>query len=265
MNRILSKLQQVKKAKKKIFCAFVTLGYPNLSATETLIRKFDQDGVDIIELGFPFSDPLADGPTIQYSSQKALEKGVVMGDAFRLVKKLRRSGVKTPILFFTYINPVYHYGFKNFAAAASEAGFDGMIIPDLPPEEEKAFGAMAKKKNLLHIYLVAPTTLPKRAAMIARKSEGFIYYVSLRGVTGARKALASDVERNLKVLKRASSKPVLIGFGVSSPEQAKKLCAYGDGVIVGSAIVEKIRRAGGRLEPALHFVRSLIRSVKEAV
>lgn len=247
---------------QKLFCAFLTLGFPDLKATEKLILEFEKAGVDIIELGFPFSDPLADGPTIQYSSERAIEKGVNVEDAFELVSRLRKKGCEVPILFFTYLNPIYHFGLKAFAARAAKAGFDGVIIPDLPPEEEPAFSKECNKLGLAQVFLVAPTTRPKRAAMIAARSQGFIYYVSLRGVTGARKSVASDVEKNIKQLKRMTNKPVLIGFGVSSPEQAKKLSRISQGVIVGSAIVDALRKAGGKTGPAVKFVEQMVRAVK---
>ncbi len=247
---------------QKLFCAFLTLGFPSLKATEELIFKFEKAGVDIIELGFPFSDPLADGPTIQYSSERAIENGVKIQDAFNLVKKLRKRGCEVPILFFTYLNPIFHYGLKKFTREAAAAGFDGVIVPDLPPEEEKEFSKDCVRHQLAQVFLVAPTTEPKRAAMIAEKSRGFIYYVSLRGVTGARKSTAADIEKNMKQLKRFTKKPVLIGFGVSSPEQAKKLSAMSHGVIVGSAIVDALRKSGGKTAPAVRFVESMVRAVK---
>lgn len=261
-NRLLIKTQESQRKKQKIFCAFLTLGFPNLKATEQLIIEFERNGVDIIELGFPFSDPMADGPTIQFSSEQALRHGVTMEDAFQLVSRLRQKGVRVPILFFTYLNPVFHYGVKSFAARAQKAGFDGVIIPDAPPEEEPELTKACQKHHLARVFLAAPTTEKKRAAMIARKSEGFIYYVSLRGVTGARKALASDIAQNIKTLKRTARKPVLIGFGVSSPEQSKNLGKLSEGVIVGSAIVEKLRHSKGRIQPAVEFVRRMIRALK---
>ncbi len=261
-NRLVLKTHESQRKKEKLFCAFLTLGFPNLAATEKLIWEFEKMGVDILELGFPFSDPMADGPTIQYSSECALKNGVCMEDAFELVARVRRQGCKMPILFFTYLNPVFHYGIKRFTQQAQAAGFDGLIIPDAPPEEEMDLTQECRRRNLKRVYLVAPTTEKKRAALIAKQSEGFIYYVSLRGVTGARKALASDIRRNLKSLKKVAHKPVLIGFGVSSPEQSRSLGQMSEGVIVGSAIVEKLRAAKGNIKPAVHFVRQMMRALK---
>ncbi len=261
--RLIKRFQSVKKKKSKIFCAFLTLGFPNLSVTERLIQEMDREGVDIIELGFPFSDPLADGPTIQYSSQKALEKGVRIEDAFRIVSRLRRKGVEVPIVFFTYLNPVYHYGINRFVLGAKRAGFDALLIPDLPPEEEKELQAVCRRHGLAQVYLVAPTTELSRARAIVRHSRGFIYYVSLRGVTGARQSLPSDIQKHLKTLRRLTPKPVLVGFGVSRPDQARHLARGSTGVIVGSALVERLRRSKGRIAPVMRFVRSMMRAVKD--
>ena len=248
--------------KQKLFCAFLTLGYPSLKATEELIKQFEKSGVDIIELGFPFSDPLADGPTIQYSSEQAIKSGVKIHHAFEMVARLRKQGCQVPILFFTYLNPIYHFGLKNFARKAAQSGFDGVIVPDLPPEEEPEFSKECSRLDIAQVFLVAPTTAPDRALMIARASRGFIYYVSLRGVTGARKSVAVDLKKNLAQLKRFTNKPVLIGFGVSSPEQAKKLSGMSQGVIVGSAIVDILRKSGGKTGPAVKFVQSMVQAVK---
>ena len=262
-NRILKRIQEKKAKKQKLFCAFVTLGYPNLSGTEKLIRKFDQTSVDIIELGYPFSDPLADGPTIQYSSEQALKKGVKIKDAFRLCSKLRKSGCQVPIIFFTYLNPIYHFGLRRFVAEAAKVGIDGLIVPDLPPEEEIDLQKHCKKKGLAQIFLIAPTTRPERMKKIARSARGFIYYVSLRGVTGARSRLPTDLKQSIKRVRQKAKMPVLIGFGVSNPKQGKALSEYSDGVIVGSGIMDRIRKSKGRLEPAIRYVTSMVNSVKK--
>lgn len=263
-NRLIRKIRRGKRAKKKIFCAFLTLGYPNLRATAELIGSFERDGVDIVELGFPFSDPLADGPTIQYSSEQALKNGVKIEDAFQLVKEIRKQGVKIPIIFFSYLNPIHHFGIKRFVKEAVRAGFDGLIVPDLPPEEEPELQRLCQKRGLPQIFLVAPTTLKDRAKMICRRSKGFIYYVSLRGVTGAREAMAKDLKSSVTRIRRASKTPVLIGFGVSRPDQAKAMAKFSDGVIVGSAIVESLRQSPGDLKPTEQFVSRMVRALKKS-
>jgi len=261
-NRLLAVTENAKRKHTKLFCAFLTLGYPSLKVTENLIEKFEGAGVDIVELGFPFSDPLADGPTIQASSEYALKRGVKMEDAFQMTRRLRKKGVRIPIVFFTYFNPVFHFGSERFVTRAKQAGFDGVIIPDLPPDEESGFQRKCRKENFAQIFLIAPTTSLARAAKIANKSQGFIYYVSLRGVTGARKALPSDVEKQLGELRKITAKPLLVGFGVSRPEQARNLCRFSDGVIVGSALIEELKHAKGNPSRVLPFVRKMARAIK---
>lgn len=260
-NRLLECTNDYAAQKRKFFCAFLTLGYPDLAATKRLIKGFEKSGADIIELGFPFSDPLADGPTIQFSSEQAIKNRVRMQDAFDVVSALRRDGVKVPILFFSYFNPIMHWGSARFVRDAARAGFDGVVIPDLPPDEEEAFSKELKRHALCPVYLIAPTTGEKRMKMIAEKSEGFIYYVSLRGVTGARKALPSEVAAHIRKIKQKTAKPVLVGFGVSTPGQARELGRAADGVIVGSAIIEKIRSTG-RLEKVEEFVKEMASAAK---
>lgn len=261
-NRLIRKIKEAKRRRRKLFCAFLTLGFPSVHATEKLIEGFAARGADLVELGFPFSDPLADGPTIQFSSEAALRRGVTIQDAFRVARNLRRKGVTIPLVFFSYLNPVYHSGLSGFPARLKKAGFDGLIVPDCPPEEDQVLWKACKRAGIASVFLVAPTTTPKRARKIFARSRGFLYYVSLRGVTGARKALPEDLTRNLKAVRRWSAKPVLVGFGVSSPSQVKAISKLGDGVIVGSAIVERIRKSGGRLEPVFSFVESLILSLR---
>lgn len=260
-NFLTFRIQESRKEKRKLFCVFLTLGYPNIAATERLILSSEKAGVDIIELGFPFSDPLADGPTIQYSSEQALKKNVSIKDAFSLVRRIRQKGSKVPILFFGYFNPVFSYCGKDFARDAKDAGMDGLIIPDLPPEEEPEFQKECLRRGLHFVQLVAPTTADKRAKMLVKKSQGFIYYVSLRGVTGARKVLPADLKAHLAKLKRMTAKPVLAGFGISTPEQARAISRMSDGVIVGSAVIEHLKRG---IPAAERFIEKMSRSVHEA-
>lgn len=257
-NLLSEKIKQAKQQKRKLFCVFLTLGYPSIAATERLILSSEKAGVDIIELGFPFSDPLADGPTIQYSSEQALKKHVTIKDAFALVRRLRQKGSKIPVVFFGYINPVLSYGLKDFARDARAAGLDGLIIPDLPPEEEVEFQKSCRKQRLDFIQLVAPTTADKRAKMLVGKSQGFVYYVSLRGVTGARKAIPADLRVHLAKLKRMTSKPVLAGFGISTPDQAQAISKMSDGVIVGSAVIEHLKRG---VPTAERFIQTMSQAV----
>ena len=259
MNRIDKKFLELKKQNKKAFIAFITAGDPDLATTEKLVLAFENSGVDIVELGVPFSDPLADGPTIQAASQRSLSKGTTLLKILALVKRLRQK-TQMPICLMTYYNPVFHFGEQAFVTQAVKAGVDGMIIPDLPPEEATSFINKARKVNLATIFFLAPTTNPKRIPLIAQSSRGFIYYVSVSGVTGARKALPQILVRNLKNVKAKVSKPLCVGFGISSAEQVKQLGRVCDGVIVGSAIVKEILRNRGRkdlVKKVAHFVRSL--------
>lgn len=239
MNRIDKKFKALKQKKRKAFIAFITAGYPDLRTTERLVLEFAKSGVDIVELGAAFSDPLADGPVIQESSQAALEKKINLTDILHLVKRLRRQ-TEIPICLMTYYNLIFCFGEKKFVRQATQAGIDGIIIPDLPPEEAKTLRRLAKNK-LATVFFLSPTSPAKRIKLVAGASEGFIYYVSLTGVTGARNRLPSDIAGHLKTIKRLTHKPVCVGFGVSHPQQVKEIYKIADGVIVGSAIIRKIK------------------------
>ena len=242
MNRIEKKFQYLKRNKKKAFIAFITAGYPSLSVTERLVLEFDRRGVDIVELGVPFSDPMADGPVIQEASQEALKKKVNLSAILKLVKKLRvKSDI--PICLMTYYNPVFCFGEEKFLKAASACGVDGLIISDLPPEEAKMLISNSAKYSLDVICFISPTTSLSRIKYIASISKGFIYYVSLTGVTGARNSLPSDIIKRLESIKALTKKPVCAGFGVSRPAQVRQIQRVADGVIVGSAIVKKIKES----------------------
>jgi len=260
-NRLLQKIRQAKVGRSKLFCAFLTLGYPSLVSTKQLIQKFEASGVDIVELGFPFSDPLADGPTIQYSSERALAKGVRMRDAFRLTRQLRREGSRIPLIFFSYLNPIYHYGYRRFVRDATQSGFDGLIIPDLPPDAEHELQVLCRHQGLAQIFFIAPTTTSRRAVMIGKRSQGFIYYVSLRGVTGARRALPSDIHKSVSRLQRRVKKPFLVGFGISTTQQARKSSRGSQGVIVGSAVIDRLRRSKGSIRSAVRYIQTMARGV----
>lgn len=259
MNRIDSKFKDLRQDKKKAFIAFITAGYPNLAVTEELILEFSRIGVDIIELGVPFSDPMADGPVIQEASQTALKRGINLDKILNLVKKVRKvTGV--PICLMTYYNPVFCFGEEKFVKAAISAGVDGMIIPDLPPEEGKFFIQTANKLNLAVIDFISPTTSEKRAKYVSGVSKGFIYYVSLTGVTGQREELPADLRKHLKKIKEITNKPVCVGFGISNPGQVKEISKFADGVIIGSAIVKKIKENIGKrdlVQNVSNFIRIL--------
>ncbi|HNX68586.1 MAG TPA: tryptophan synthase subunit alpha [Candidatus Omnitrophota bacterium] len=258
INHLTNKINEAGRKKRKLFCVFLTFGYPNVKATERLILSCEKAGVDILELGFPFSDPLADGPTIQYSSEQALKRHPSIREAFRMIQRLRTKGLRMPVVFFGYFNPILAYGLKDFPRDARAAGIDGLIVPDLTPEEEQGFQSECRRRKLSRIFLVAPTTPDVRARKIVQRSQGFIYYVSLRGVTGTRKVLPADLKAHLVKIKRMSKKPVLVGFGVSKPDQARELCGMADGVIVGSAVIEHLKRGIGCAE---RFIETMSRAV----
>jgi tryptophan synthase alpha chain len=246
MNRIDNKFKELKKNGRKAFIAFLTAGYPDLPTTEKLVLEFEKNGVDIIELGVPFSDPIADGPVIQASSYAALKKGVTLKKILNSVSRLRRKS-EIPLAAMSYFNPILHYGLSRFIKDAVRSGLDAVIVPDLPPEEEKDFVKEALKAGLYVIRFIAPTTTLSRARYIARTARGFIYFVSLTGVTGARSSLPEGLRSQLSSVKNAAGfTPVCAGFGVSMPAQARLVCSMCDGVIVGSAIVKMISKHIGR-------------------
>jgi len=260
-NRIDRKFKELKSKKKKALIAFITAGYPNLSITEKLVMEFEKAGVDIVELGVSFTDPMADGPVIQYASQEALKNNIRLVDIINLVKKLRQK-VNIPILLMTYYNPVFSFGEGRFIKSALASGVDGVIIPDLPPDEGRVFILKANKYGLHNICFISPTTSSKRMRFILRSARGFIYYVSLTGVTGIRRSLPKDLQENIAKIKRHTPVPVCVGFGISNRAQVKELGSYADGVIIGSAIVAKIKENIGN--PSLiQKVADFIRGLKE--
>jgi tryptophan synthase alpha chain len=240
MNRIDKKFNELKRKHKKAFIAFLTTGYPNIAVTERLVLEFEKNGADIIELGVPFSDPIADGPVIQASSYAALQAGVTLAGVLKLARRLRQR-TQIPLAAMSYYNPILQYGPARFAKDAVQAGLDAVIVPDLPPEEEHDFVAAAARRDLEIILFISPTTSKERAKFICRRARGFIYFVSLTGVTGTRQKLPSELKSQLSVVKKLAGKtPVCAGFGVSTPAQVRFVSSSCDGVIVGSALVKKI-------------------------
>jgi tryptophan synthase alpha chain len=241
MNRIDKKFIQLKSQNKKALIAFITAGFPNLSTTVNLVIELERKGVDIIELGVPFSDPLADGPIIQEASKYSLEQGTNLVKILDLVKKLRLR-TDLPICLMTYYNPVFCFGERHFVAKAAAAGVDGVIIPDLPYEEARDFTHYANQQGLANICFVSPTSSVARIKAVMKVSRGFVYYVSLTGVTGSRKSLSTDLKTRLAVIKKLIRKPVCVGFGISCARQVAQVSKISDGVIIGSAIVAKIKK-----------------------
>ncbi len=241
MNRLNERFRKLKANGKKAFIAYIAAGDPDLKTTGNLVQEFEERGVDMVELGVPFSDPIADGPIIQRASNRALKNKVNIPSIFRLVRSLRkRDRVEIPILLMTYYNPVYIYGIERFVKDASQAGVDGVIIPDLPPEEGQEVIGVSRRFRFSTIFLLAPTSTPRRRRLIIKNSTGFIYYISLTGITGAKIKLFRELARGVKAVKSRTDKPVCVGFGISAPQEAANIARLCDGVIVGSAIIKVI-------------------------
>jgi tryptophan synthase alpha chain len=264
MNRIDKKFKELKRLRKKAFIAYITAGDPDLSTTKRIALALEKSGVDIIELGIPFSDPLADGPTIQAASQRALAGGASLKRIFSMTRTLRKN-TDIPLVYMTYYNPVLKYGIDNFVNSCKACGVDGVIIPDLPYEEAVSLIRLSRKKNVATIFLAAPTSTRERIREIARSSSGFIYYVSLTGVTGARRKLSAEITKNVRTIKSITDTPIAVGFGISTPAQAKEVAAQADGVIIGSAIVRVIERCQKNEKAVIKNVSRLSESLARAI
>ncbi|MFZ3089695.1 MAG: tryptophan synthase subunit alpha [Nitrospirota bacterium] len=262
-NRIEEAFKRLKEKNQKALIPFITAGDHDLDKTGELVMAMEKAGADIIELGVPFSDPIADGPIIQRASYRALKGGVSLRKILGLVKDLRRE-TSVPIVLMTYYNPVFKYGLSEFVKDAVGAAVDGIIVPDLPPEEGRGIIEEGMKAGLDTIFLIAPTSTRERIKMISALSRGFIYYVSLTGVTGARESLPTEVEESVKRIKKATDKPIAVGFGISTAEQAKRIASFADGVIIGSAIVGLIERNTGNPD-LVRIVSDFVREVKGGI
>lgn len=245
MNRIDATFNKLKKNRKSALITYICAGDPDLKTTFNLVLELEKKGADIIELGVPFSDPIADGPTIQRAAQRALAKGTSLSQIFNLVKAVRRQS-SVPIVLMTYFNPVLQFGVVKAAHVARQVGVDGFILPDVPVEAGEDIRGVLKKNNIDLICLTTPVTDKERFSYIDKCSSGFIYYVSVTGVTGARTEIADDVLKHARQLKKSTTLPLAIGFGVSTPQQVKSLGSVFDGVIVGSAIVNVIEQNLGK-------------------
>ncbi len=237
MTRIGKRFAQLKKEKRKALITFVTAGDPDLALTERLIPSMAAAGADIMELGMPFSDPMADGPTIQLSSERALAGGTTLAAILAMVKRVRET-CDVPILLMGYFNPVFAFGQERFCKEAAAAGVDGVLLVDLPPEEAVEFGRLARGAGVDLISLLTPTSDQSRIARVKRVAAGFVYYVSVAGVTGARATVAADIGAMVETIRSRVSLPVAVGFGISTPEQAATVARVADGVVVGSALVK---------------------------
>jgi len=242
MSRIEKTFTKLKKEGRRAFIPYVMAGDPSLARTKKLVKLLEECGADIVELGVPFSDPLADGPVIQAAAERARKKGATLARVLETVREIRKAS-EVPIVLMTYFNPVFKYGEERFVRDAASAGVDGVIVPDLPPDEARGLIRAAKERGLDTIFLAAPTSTPRRMRLVARSSTGFIYYVSITGITGARLSLDASQREGIRALRALTKKPVALGFGVSRPAEARAVAEFADGVIVGSAIVRKIKES----------------------
>ncbi len=258
MNRITEKLKYLTNRKEKALVCFVTAGFPTIEATIPLVREIEKGGADIIELGLPFSDPLADGPVIQASSQQAIKNGITLNHILKYVKEIRKHS-DIPLVLMGYLNPIIHYGEEQFFSDAVKSGVDGVILPEVPLEESNRYLSLTRKYRLAEILLVSPATPDKRIREIDEVTSGFLYCVSTTGVTG--NSNVGDIKSYVKRVKHNAKKnPVLVGFGIKTPADAHRIAQYADGVIVGSALVQRIAKKNSIKE-----IGGWLRKLKEAL
>lgn len=256
MNRISKTFSDIKTDGKKAFIAFITGGDPDIETTENLVVAMAESGVDIIEIGIPFSDPIAEGIVIQKADERALANGCTIDKLFQMVKRVRTK-TNIPLLFMTYINPIFAYGKERFIEKCADCGIDGIIVPDLPFEEKDELADECKKYGVTHIFMIAPTS-KERIEMIAKNAEGFLYCVSSLGVTGVRKIINGNIAETVSQVRKISPVPCVIGFGISTPEQARNMSEISDGIIIGSAIVNLVAEYGREsIEPVKRFITSI--------
>ncbi len=264
MNRIDQRFAQLRAAQQKGFVVYIGAGDPTLEATRQLALAFDKVGVDVLELGVPFSDPLADGLVNQLAAQRGLESGTTPKKVLETVAAIRRES-QVPLVLYIYFNLIHKQGLKQFIDDAAKAGVDGLLVLDLPPEESENYEALMAAAGLCNIYLIAPTTPEERMELIARRARGFIYYVSREGVTGMQSKVSDTIASMTAKIRAHTKLPIAVGFGISNPEQAKLVAQHAEAIVVGSAIVQQIAEHGhsADLVPVVNeFVRSLARAVK---
>ncbi len=266
MSRIQQTFVELKKRGEAALIPFITAGDPDLATTLKIMRALEEGGADCIELGIPFSDPTADGPTIQRASERALKKPISLPAIFRLVREFRR-GSQVPVILFGYFNPFFRFGLDKFATQAAQAGADGVLCVDLPPEESGELKSCTDRRNLDVIFLLSPTSGEDRRRLVARHGRGFIYYVAVTGVTGARQSFATGLRRQVAQVRKATPLPVGVGFGISTPKQAAAIAQFADAVVVGSALVQRIEQGkskADKVQQAGAFVAELKLAMKRA-
>jgi len=263
VGRIETRFAELKNRDRKAFVAYITAGDPTLDATVRLVKEFDRQEVDIVELGVPFSDPVADGPVNQEAAMRALLNDVSVGDILEAVREIRRDS-DIPMIFFAYYNSILAYGPEQFVRDAEAAGIDGALVLDLPLEEAGNYKALMDLAGLATVFLVSPVTPPDRVKIIAESTTGFVYYVSRLGVTGERDTIAGDIPEHVARIKSFTDTPVVVGFGISNPDQVKETAAYADGVVVGSSIVRRIG-ANGRQHGFEHEIGRYVGTLTRAL
>ena len=263
MSRIQARFEVLRQAKRKALIPYITAGDPSPAMTVQLMRALVEAGADILELGVPFSDPMADGPVNQRSSERALKHGVGLGDVLGMVRDFRHQNSQTPLVLMGYANPIEAMGVEKFVRSAKDAGVDGVIVVDYPPEECTQFAALAKQSGIDPIFLLAPTSTEKRIEAVARVGSGYLYYVSLRGVTGAGHLDLDDVAARIPKIRAATRLPIGVGFGIRDAESARRVAQCADAVVIGSRIIQEIEAAGP--EHAVARVKALLRPIREAL
>jgi len=255
--RIAATFAKVKRENRAALIPFIMGGDPNLEASAKLLAALPEAGADIIELGIPFSDPMADGKTIQAAGLRALEAGATLAKILALAADFRAQHAEIPLVLMGYYNPVYHYGVKKFTDDAAKAGVDGVILVDLPPEEAAEIEPHLARAGLALIRLIAPTSIPARLPLLTQHANGYLYYIAVTGITGTGSATTEDIARNIAAIRATTNLPVAVGFGVKTAEQVKEIGKTADGVVVGSAIVARIAEHQGEVAPVMRFVQSL--------
>jgi tryptophan synthase alpha chain len=263
MSRIQGRFEALARAKRKALIPYITAGDPHPSLTVPLMRALVESGADIIELGVPFSDPMADGPVVQRAGERALKHGVGLSNVLSMVKDFRQGDNATPVVLMGYANPVEAMGVEKFVAAAKGAGVDGVIVVDYPPEECEEFAALARKNDIDPVFLLAPTSTQKRIEEVARHGSGYIYYVSLRGVTGAANIDVSDIAAKIPRIRAATRLPIGVGFGIRDAESARRIAQTADAVVIGSRIIQEIE--AGSAESAVARVKAFLKPIRQAL
>jgi len=263
--RIDAKFEQLKSENRAALVSYVMAYDPDLETSANILKNLPKSGADIIELGMPFSDPMADGPTIQEAANRALAAGASTKKTIEMVRDFRKDDDTTPIILMGYYNPVYHYGIEAFVKDAVVAGVDGVIIVDLTPEEESEFTDFAIPAGLSLIKLTAPTTHKERAKVVLNKSSGFVYYISVAGITGGKSADISDISEHLDVLRECTDLPIAVGFGIKTSKQAAEIANVADAVVVGSAFVKFIKEHEGDSEAIVSNITNLVSSISDGI